>query len=77
MKDKVIVILFVGTLFLFSILGLFFEDKSLSNYERRKLVGVSKLKDDFFENLDDYLSDQFPSQIILFLLIHVILIDIY
>ncbi len=60
MKDKVIVILFVGTLFLFSILGLFFEDKSLSNYERRKLVGVSKLKDDFFENLDDYLSDQFP-----------------
>lgn len=60
MKDKIIVIVFVGILFIFPICGLIIEDREISSYERRKLVTVSNLKSDFISNLDDYLSDQFP-----------------
>jgi len=60
MKDKIISILFVGTLFIFSILGLIIKDKSISSYERRKLTTSESLKEDFIGNLDKYLTDQFP-----------------
>ncbi len=60
MKDKVITFLFVGILFIVGICLFVKGDKELSFYERRKLVTIDKVKSDFFGNLDDYMSDQFP-----------------
>jgi len=60
MKDKIITILFVGTLFTLLILGLIIKDKDISPYERRKLTNSNTLKQNFIDNLDDYLTDQFP-----------------
>ena len=37
MKNKIITILFITYLGLFSILGIIFKDKEISNSERRKL----------------------------------------
>ncbi len=60
MKEKIISISFVGILFSFLILSFFMKDKEISSYERRKLMTSSKLKEDFVEHLDTYLTDQFP-----------------
>lgn len=60
MKEKIISISFVGILFSFLILSFLMRDKEISSYERRKLMTSSKLKEDFVENLDTYLTDQFP-----------------
>lgn len=60
MKDKIITVLFVGILFIFLILGLIIKDKDISPYERRKLTNSNTLKENFIDNLDDYLTDQFP-----------------
>lgn len=60
MKEKIISISFVGILLLFLTLGLFLKDRDISSYERRKLMTTKKLKGDFIENLDTYLTDQFP-----------------
>ena len=60
MKDKVMSILFVGILFVTSVCFIVFKDNDLSFYERRKLVTSDSVKEDFFGNLDSYMSDQFP-----------------
>lgn len=60
MKEKIISILFVCSLFIVGISYFLFGENDLSFYERRKLVTSDKLKEDFFSNLDDYMSDQFP-----------------
>lgn len=60
MKEKIISLIFVSIIFIFSILTLVIKDKDISSYERRKLVTTTSLKEDFIINLDDYLSDQFP-----------------
>ncbi len=59
MKNKFISIMFLIIIFSFSIASLIEEDKIISNSERRRLVNISKLKENFRENLDDYLTDQF------------------
>jgi len=60
MKEKVNIILFVGTLFVVSIMGIFFKDIEYSRYERRKLMQIDDIKEDFCLNIDSYLEDQFP-----------------
>lgn len=60
MKEKIIIILFLIIIYVFAILNLVFDDKKVSIYERRKLTNVTALKEDFNENLDSYLTDQFP-----------------
>lgn len=60
MKEKIISVFFVMILFSFMFLGFIIKDREISNYERRKLSTTEKLKEDFFDNLDDYLTDQFP-----------------
>lgn len=62
MKEKIITCSFVGILFIFPICGLFIKDLDISSYERRKLTTFFDLKDNFVDNLDDYLSDQFPGR---------------
>ncbi|MCM1052404.1 MAG: hypothetical protein NC483_00280 [Ruminococcus sp.] len=59
MKDKVIGVGFVLILFIFSLAFLFIEDKEISFNERRKLATKEVLKEDFIDNLDDYMKDQF------------------
>lgn len=60
MKEKIISFSFVGSLFLFFILGFVLKDREVSSYERRKLMTRETLNKDFFGNLDTYLTDQFP-----------------
>lgn len=60
MKEKIISIIFIFTLFSFSLASLIIKDKDISTYERRKLSSKETLKEDFISNLDDYLTDQFP-----------------
>lgn len=60
MKDKFISIIFVTILFIVGFSFLVISDKDTSFYERRKLMSSEKLSDDILENLDDYMSDQFP-----------------
>lgn len=60
MKEKIISILFVTILFSFMVLGFIIKDREVSNFERRKLSTITNLKENFFDNLDDYLIDQFP-----------------
>ncbi len=59
MKDKIQVAIFITIIFSLSILT-FINNEELSKNERRKLTTKEELKEDFIENLDDYLSDQFP-----------------
>lgn len=59
MKEKVITLIFVGIIFSFSLFTLIIKDRDISIMERRKLANAKILKDDFNENLDEYLSDQF------------------
>ena len=60
MKEKIVSIGFIIILFCFSGLFIIKKDESLSNVERRKLKTKDVLKKDFVNNLEDYLSDQFP-----------------
>lgn len=60
MKDKIIVILFILVIMFFPISSLFIKDREVSTFERRKLTTINKLKKDPLDNLDKYLSDQFP-----------------
>jgi len=59
MKEKIISIIFVLIIFSLAILSLIGEDKDVSVLERRKLANAEILKEDFNENLDKYLTDQF------------------
>ena len=59
MKDKFISITFVIIIFGFAIFSLILKDRDISKVERRKLTNANSLKDDFNENLDKYLTDQF------------------
>lgn len=59
MKEKIISILFVITIFAFSLVNLFAKDVEVSSSERRKLTTKESLKDDFTKNLEDYMKDQF------------------
>jgi len=47
-------------LFSFSLTIILSESQEVSKYERRKLTTSNDLKENFTENLDDFLSDQFP-----------------
>ena len=60
MKEKIISIGFVVIIFTFGFLSIILKDKDISLVERRKLASVGTLKEDFNENLDKYLTDQFP-----------------
>ncbi len=60
MKDKLMVTLFIGVLIVFGVGNLILEDVDTSKYERRKLMTIEELKEDFIDNLDEYLTDQLP-----------------
>lgn len=60
MKERIIAILFTSLLFGFSITTIILKDKEISSYERRKLTTSDSLSENFLDNLDDYLTDQFP-----------------
>ena len=60
MKEKMLSISFVTLLFFFLLLGLVIKDKEISIMERRNLTTKEDLKKDTFENLESYLTDQFP-----------------
>lgn len=60
MKEKLTSIIFVIILFSFSCASMILKDKDISSYERRKLTNTNTLKENFIDNLDDYLTDQFP-----------------
>jgi len=60
MKDKVIVSIFIILIYGFSLSFILTKEKSISNYERRKLMSNLELKEDFTSNLDTYMNDQFP-----------------
>lgn len=59
MKEKIISILFIVIIYTLSISTLILKDRDISTYERRKLTTTQKLKENFIDNLDDYLTDQF------------------
>lgn len=62
MKNKIIVFLFIGYLGLFSILGIIFSDKEISNSERRKLSSFPEIEfsSEYITDLDKYFLDHFP-----------------
>lgn len=66
MKNKILSILFIVTIFLIMILGILTPDKEVSISERRKLTKFPKIElttimnGDFFEDMNDYLVEQFP-----------------
>lgn len=60
MKEKVLSISFLIIIFSFSIFSIILKDKQISYSERRKLTNINDLKENFNDNLDKYLSDQFP-----------------
>ena len=60
MKPKVISISFVIFIVGFFIYALILKDEAVSKFERRKLSQVPELNNEFFQNLDDYIVDQFP-----------------
>ena len=62
MKNKIITISFVLCIFLFAILGLVFQDKEISETERRKLQQFPsfKLNGNYVVKLDKYVLDHFP-----------------
>ncbi len=59
MKDKILTILFLTIIFGFSLLNIIIKDKDISVSERRKLTTVTSLQENFEDNLDKYLTDQF------------------
>ena len=62
MKNKILVIIFVGFIFVFSVLGIIIPDKEISNNERRKLTSFPEFEfsSDWISDLDKYLLDHFP-----------------
>lgn len=58
MKDKLIAILFFCFLLFFSLTTFWGSDRELSFFERRNLKTREDLKEDIFENLEDYMKDQ-------------------
>ena len=64
MKDKLTVLLFIITLYIFGILGILLPDKEISFSERRKLKTLPKyeIENTYVTKLDDYLLDQFPGR---------------
>ena len=60
MKEKVIAIGFLLIIISVGITSLILKDSNLSLIERRKLTTSTDISKDFFENIEDYLSDQFP-----------------
>jgi len=59
MKNKIITIVFLIIIFGLGIIGIVLEDKAISSFERRKLAQFPELTNDFAENMNDYLVDQF------------------
>ena len=62
MKNKIISILFLSYIFIFSILGIVLKDKDISYTERRKLQTFPEfvLSNEYIEKIDKYLLDHFP-----------------
>ena len=60
MKNKIITILFIAIIFGIFVGSIFLKDIEISNFERRKLASFPEISEDFTENLDKYLLDQFP-----------------
>lgn len=60
MKNKIITILFIAIIFGILIASIFLKDIKISKFERRKLASFPKISEDFSEDLDEYLLDQFP-----------------
>lgn len=62
MKSKIITFLFVGYIFLFSILGLVLKDKEISSTERRKLAKFPEIEltNQYITKVDKYFLDHFP-----------------
>ena len=62
MKDKIIVILFIGYICIFSLLHIILPDKEISSSERRKLVSFPKIEmtNEYISKIDEYLLDHFP-----------------
>lgn len=60
MKNKILVILFIIIIFGFCFFSIILKDINISSFERRKLVSFPKLDENFTNNLEDYLLEQFP-----------------
>ena len=62
MKDKIITFLFVGYLLVFSVLGILFKDKDISNSERRRLASFPDIEfsSEYITKVDKYFLDHFP-----------------
>lgn len=61
MKNKILVIVFIVYISLFSVLGILIPDKQISNTERRKLSSFPEfeLDEEWISDVDKYLLDQF------------------
>ena len=60
MKNKIITILFIAIIFGIGIISVILKDTEISTFERRKLASFPEISEDFSEDLDKYLLDQFP-----------------
>lgn len=60
MKEKIIAIGFSVIIISVGLISLILKDNNISLIERRKLTTTSDVSKDFFDNIEDYLSDQFP-----------------
>jgi hypothetical protein len=62
MKDKIIVILFLSYIMIFSIFHIVLKDNEISISERRKLDTFPKfeLNSEYITKVDEYLLDHFP-----------------
>ena len=60
MKNKIMTILFIAIIFGIGFISIILKDTEISNFERRKLASFPKISEDFSEDLDKYLLDQFP-----------------
>ena len=62
MKNKIITILFVVYIFVFSLLGIVLKDQEISFTERRKLQSFPKgtFDNEYVNKIDKYLLDHFP-----------------
>ena len=60
MKNKILVILFIIIIFGLGFFSIILKDMEVSSFERRKLTTFPNLDENFTNNLEDYLLDQFP-----------------
>ena len=60
MKNKIFVILFIIIIFGLGFFSIILKDREVSSFERRKLTTFPNLDENFTNNLEDYLLDQFP-----------------